>query len=65
MLIDVWKVVGKHVPKSEQEAVARKLINIFENEDCDTISEVCDEIKVFDKVYREMYPGLYEDDDAN
>jgi len=37
---EVWLVVSKHIPKGSQRAlVAREIIDIFENADCDTINE--------------------------
>jgi hypothetical protein len=36
---DVWIVVRKHIPLQYRKDVARKLIDIFEDADCDTIEE--------------------------
>lgn len=35
----VWDAVKKHIPKSDQKAVAERIVDIFENEDCDTMHE--------------------------
>jgi hypothetical protein len=47
------------IPDNHREWTAGTLIELFENEDCDTIGE-CDN-PVIAKVYRKMYP----DDDEN
>lgn len=35
----VWNVIKTHIPKPDHREVAEELINIFESEDCDTMSE--------------------------
>jgi hypothetical protein len=36
---DVWSAVRRHIPEEKRQTVAKKIIRIFENEDCDTIDE--------------------------
>lgn len=36
---DVWKLVRPHIPAAKRRAVAKKLIKVFENQDCDTMEE--------------------------
>jgi hypothetical protein len=36
---DVWALFRKHVPAKNRRAVARKLVDMFEGEDCDTMDE--------------------------
>lgn len=36
---DIWNTISNHISKDNQEKVARKLIELFENYDCDTIDE--------------------------
>jgi hypothetical protein len=40
ILEDVWNTVKKHIPKNKHKTVAAKLVDIFENSDCDTVCEV-------------------------
>ncbi len=35
----IWDMVREHLPVRERHLVARKLIRLFESEDCDTIDE--------------------------
>jgi hypothetical protein len=35
----IWDAVKKSIPKKDQKKVAKKIIEIFENNDCDTIEE--------------------------
>lgn len=39
MAADVWKLVRSHIPESKRKRIAKKLVDIFENEDCDTMDE--------------------------
>ncbi len=32
---DVWKIVKKHIPKSEQQKVAKKIVELFNEHDAD------------------------------
>jgi len=41
----VWKVVSKVIPEKDKKRIARKLITIFENADCDTMYECKDLIR--------------------
>lgn len=36
---NVWRVVRKYVPQEKRERVSNEIIDIFENEDADTMSE--------------------------
>ena len=40
---DVWTLVRKYIPKNALKQVASKLIDLFENRDCDTIEE-CEQL---------------------
>jgi hypothetical protein len=35
----VWDVVKKYIPEEDHEEVADQLIEVFEDEDCDTMME--------------------------
>lgn len=35
----IWDLIKNEIPKNKQKKIAQKLIDIFENEDCDTIYE--------------------------
>lgn len=39
----VWALVRAYIPKGGRKQVARKLIGLFENMDCDTIDE-CEQL---------------------
>ena len=39
----VWKLVSKFVPEKKKKGVARKLVSIFEEADCDTMYE-CEQL---------------------
>jgi hypothetical protein len=39
----VWSLFRKHVPKEQRKQVALKLIDLFEDRDCDTIDE-CEQL---------------------
>lgn len=39
---EIWEVVGKHIPSKNKKQVAKKLIDLFEDSDCDTIDEAED-----------------------
>jgi hypothetical protein len=41
MAEEIWRLVGGKIAKPHRKRVARALISIFENQDCDTIDE-CD-----------------------
>lgn len=36
---NVWDEVKKYIPKDKQKTVAKSIIDIFEQEDCDTMQE--------------------------
>ena len=36
---DIWLLVERYIPKNQKKRVARSLITVFEDEDCDTITE--------------------------
>lgn len=36
---DVWSLVRKHIPAKNRKGVAKKLVDMFEGEDCDTMDE--------------------------
>lgn len=36
---DVWDLVRKYVPDNQRKTVALKLIDVFEDNDCDTMNE--------------------------
>lgn len=44
MLADsVWSMFRKHVPAKNRKAVAKRLVDLFEGEDCDTMDE-CEQL---------------------
>lgn len=36
---DVWTLFAQHLPEDKKQEIARKLVRMFESEDCDTMSE--------------------------
>lgn len=36
---DIWNLVGKYIPKKQQKRVAKKIVDLFEHQDCDTMDE--------------------------
>ncbi len=36
---EIWSMVGNYVPKRNRKIVARRIIQLFEDHDCDTIEE--------------------------
>lgn len=36
---DVWDTVRKYIPVKNRRRVARKIVDLFEQQDCDTIHE--------------------------
>ncbi len=36
---DVWEAVGKHLPKNRRQEIARRIVDLFERHDCDTLDE--------------------------
>ena len=36
---EVWKLVKKFIPKEQKQKIAKKIINIMENQDCDTMDD--------------------------
>lgn len=40
LLGDCWKQVRKFVPEKDRTKLLAKLIELFENEDCDTMDEI-------------------------
>jgi hypothetical protein len=39
----IWDMVRPHIPEKERETIARKFIDIFEQEDCDSMDE-CEQL---------------------
>jgi len=57
MMDDVIDLMGKHVKdKRLREKLYRGLIEIFEDNDCDTLYECVGHDKVFDEVWDDLYP---------
>ena len=56
----VADTVLDYIPKKHRKYVAEVLIEIFQEEDCDTIDEC--ENEVIAEVYQEMYPPLEDDE---
>ena len=50
---EIWKVVSKEIPKKAHKKIARKLIDLFESEDCDTIDEAEDLCEAAGRVVEE------------
>lgn len=40
---DVWDTVRKHIPVKNRKRIAREIVSIFEDADCDTLEE-CDQL---------------------
>lgn len=36
---DVWALVRRYVPEKSRRRVAKRLVDIFEDQDCDTMDE--------------------------
>jgi hypothetical protein len=36
---DIWSLVSKYIPKKDKKKIARKFIDLFEDQDCDTMDE--------------------------
>lgn len=36
---DIWDIVKDHLPEKKKKKLAKKIIEVFENMDCDTIME--------------------------
>jgi len=39
LAVDVWALVGKHTPEQNRKQVARELVTLFEEMDCDTMND--------------------------
>ncbi len=39
----VWNLIKKEIPKEKRKKIASKLIDLFEDEDCDTLQE-CEDL---------------------
>ena len=50
---DVWALVRKFIPDKKREKIARKLIDIFEDRDADTMDEAVQLCKDARRVYDE------------
>lgn len=62
MLSEIIEVINENVESEESRLqIYRRLIDIFEDRDCDTICECVDEDETFDKVLRERDPEWYDD----
>jgi len=64
ILDGVLKATWRYVPQYQKMAVARALIKVFEQEDCDTLHE-CFSKKwpELEQAYKAMYPHLFEDEE--
>ena len=58
-IIDVLNEVG--VEDSQKRTIYTKLIEAFQNEDCDTLDECLGEDKVFDEALRSADPESFSD----
>lgn len=56
----VKSVVSDH---EDRESLYRNLIEIFENNDADTLDECLGIDRTFDKIYKEFYDEEIEDDE--
>lgn len=61
-IIDVLK---KTVDDDSRHQIYEELIELFEDQDCDTLSECLGEDEIFDEVWYEMYPEDDFDDDED
>lgn len=48
---NVWSSVEKYIPANQKKRVAKRIIDIFENEDCDTIDEAEELCKAAGRTY--------------
>lgn len=49
--------------RDERFDVYYRLIEIFENNDCDTLDECLNEDTAFDEAYRDIYPEYFEEEE--
>lgn len=63
LLGGVLELTEKYIPKKHKKEVVKNLIDLFEDQDCDTICEVFDDYPIVEEVYREMHPEEFEDED--
>ncbi len=40
---EIWGMFRKHVPANQRKRLAKKLVDIFEGQDCDTMDE-CEQL---------------------
>lgn len=58
------KELKKRVPeKKDREKIYSKMIDVFEDHDCDTLHECLGVDKAFDTVYKDKHPKDEDDDD--
>lgn len=53
---ELWDLVREYIPASKKKKIARKFVDAFENEDCDTMGECEDLLED---------AGISWDDDGN
>ena len=55
---NIWEIVKDYIPEEEKQNIAQKIVELFEQEDCDTIDDAED-------LYETAYPEsvMLEDGD--
>jgi hypothetical protein len=59
---NVLNVTLKHIPAKKRYAVVKKLCEVFQAQDCDTLDELSDRYPLVAKALRAIDPEMYEDD---
>lgn len=66
MLYELLDIIHKHLPEKpkKRRKVMEDLIDLFEQEDCDTIPEAFDDDRwpELEAVYRDLHPEEFEDE---
>lgn len=62
---DLWRTVQKYVPDKDKNKIVKKWIEKFEEHDCDTLDECCDEFPEVEKVFKKLYPDYFEEDNES
>jgi hypothetical protein len=39
MASDIWALVERYIPKNQKKRVAKRIVRIFESQDCDTLAD--------------------------
>lgn len=63
LFYNVWNLIRDQIPEKGKKKTIKKLICFFEDQDCDTISDLFDDFPEVEKVYREIHPEEFEDEE--